>query len=253
MAWLESLPSASVDLVVTDPPYESLEKHRAVGTTTRLKVSKSRATSGSASPNARFGALFREVFRVLRKDRHFYLFCDPRDCLYCQADRRAGRVQVLEAARVGQEADRDGLPLPLALRVHPLLEKGKRRLHNLGTADILEEQRVRNGYPTEKPVGISEVLISQSTDPGDVVADPFMGSGSVAAAATRLRRDFVGNDVSDTSLNLARERLASAGGLEQSIIERASATEARVPTSNLFVAGGGGKRRMAVDRCLRLP
>ena len=38
--WLRTLPSASVDLIVTDPPYESLEKHRAVGTTTRLKHSK---------------------------------------------------------------------------------------------------------------------------------------------------------------------------------------------------------------------
>ena len=35
--WLRALPTASVDMVVTDPPYESLEKHRAVGTTTRLK------------------------------------------------------------------------------------------------------------------------------------------------------------------------------------------------------------------------
>ena len=38
--WLKEFPDESVDLVVTDPPYESLEKHRAVGTTTRLKHSK---------------------------------------------------------------------------------------------------------------------------------------------------------------------------------------------------------------------
>ena len=38
--WLQSLPDASVDLVITDPPYESLEKYRAIGTTTRLSHSK---------------------------------------------------------------------------------------------------------------------------------------------------------------------------------------------------------------------
>lgn len=38
--WLRLLANESVDLVITDPPYESLEKHRAVGTTTRLKNSK---------------------------------------------------------------------------------------------------------------------------------------------------------------------------------------------------------------------
>ncbi|TON15085.1 DNA methylase N-4, partial [Vibrio parahaemolyticus] len=35
--WLSTLADASVDLVITDPPYESLEKHRKIGTTTRLK------------------------------------------------------------------------------------------------------------------------------------------------------------------------------------------------------------------------
>lgn len=37
VTWLRSLPDASVDLAVTDPPYESLEKHRAVGTTTKTR------------------------------------------------------------------------------------------------------------------------------------------------------------------------------------------------------------------------
>lgn len=77
VSWLRTLPNASVDLVVTDPPYESLEKHRAVGTTTRLKHSQSSSNDWfSIFPNARFHELFTEVHRVLRKDSHFYLFCD---------------------------------------------------------------------------------------------------------------------------------------------------------------------------------
>ena len=38
--WLRTLPTESIDLIITDPPYESLEKHRAIGTTIRLKKSK---------------------------------------------------------------------------------------------------------------------------------------------------------------------------------------------------------------------
>ena len=38
--WLRDQPAESLDLLITDPAYESLEKHRAVGTTTRLKHSK---------------------------------------------------------------------------------------------------------------------------------------------------------------------------------------------------------------------
>ena len=78
VAWLRALPASSVDLVITDPPYESLEKHRAIGTTTRLKHSKASSNDWfSIFPNSRFPELFAEVYRVLAKDTHFYLFCDP--------------------------------------------------------------------------------------------------------------------------------------------------------------------------------
>src|SRR5918912_3630642 len=78
VAWLHQLPAGSVDLVITDPPYESLEKHRAIGTTTRLKHSKASSNDWfSIFPNSRFPDLFRELYRVLRKNSHLYLFCDP--------------------------------------------------------------------------------------------------------------------------------------------------------------------------------
>src|SRR5215813_13449507 len=78
VAWLRTLPAGSVDLVIRDPPYESLEKHRAIGTTTRLKHSKASSNDWfSIFPNKRFPELFEQVFRVLKKDSHFYLFCDP--------------------------------------------------------------------------------------------------------------------------------------------------------------------------------
>ena len=53
--WLKTLPKDSVDLFITDPPYESLEKHRSVGTTTRLKNSKSSSNKWfEIFPNSRF-------------------------------------------------------------------------------------------------------------------------------------------------------------------------------------------------------
>src|SRR5215204_7332264 len=76
--WLRVQPAESIDLVITDPAYESLEKHRAIGTTTRLKHSKASSNDWfSIFPNARFPELFAEVYRVLRKNTHFYLYCDP--------------------------------------------------------------------------------------------------------------------------------------------------------------------------------
>jgi site-specific DNA-methyltransferase (adenine-specific) len=221
VAWLESLPSESIDLLVTDPPYESLEKHRAVGTTTRLKVSKGSSNEWfRIFPNARFEDLFRELFRVLRKDGHLYLFCDPETAFVAKPiGERAGfkfwKPLVWDKMQIGM-----GYHYRSRYEFVLFFEKGKRRLNNLGIADILTEKRVRNGYPTEKPVGISEILIAQSTEPGDVVGDPFMGSGSVGVAAVNLDRNFVGNDVSEASLKLARERLVQCGAIERDILRR---------------------------------
>lgn len=244
VAWLESLPSASVDLVITDPPYESLEKHRAIGTTTRLKVSKASSNQWfRIFPNARFEELFREIFRVLRKDRHFYLFCDPETAFIAKPI--GERVGFKFWKPLVWDKKQIGLGYHYRSRYEFILffEKGKRRLHNLGIADILEAPRVRNGFPAEKPVRVSEVLIGQSTDPGELIADPFMGSGSVGAAAMGLQREFVGNDVSDMSLELARERLVLAGGVEQPIIEGTSVVLERQHAATHSITSGQEKKR----------
>ncbi|NVP03301.1 site-specific DNA-methyltransferase, partial [Photobacterium damselae subsp. damselae] len=77
LSWLKEIQDQSIDLVITDPPYESLEKHRAVGTTTRLKQSKGSSNDWfRILPNDQFEPLLQEIYRVLKKNSHFYLFCD---------------------------------------------------------------------------------------------------------------------------------------------------------------------------------
>ena len=55
------------------------------------------------------------------------------------------------------------------------------------------------------------MLISQSSEAGELVVDPFMGSGSVGVAALRLGRRFLGNDVSDDAHAHAKPRLLELG------------------------------------------
>ena len=90
-------------------------------------------------------------------------------------------------------------------------EKGKRRLNDLGIADIIAEPRIRGGYPAEKPSKVSKVLIEQSSKPGDVVADPFMGSGSVGVAALELGRKFIGTDLNPGAVRHTADRLKAYG------------------------------------------
>ena len=90
-------------------------------------------------------------------------------------------------------------------------EKGKRRLNDLGIADIIIVPRTRGGYPAEKPAEVADVLIRQSSSQGEVVCDPFMGSGSVGIAALRLGRRFLGNDLNPEAVRIAAQRLREFG------------------------------------------
>lgn len=86
-------------------------------------------------------------------------------------------------------------------------EKGKRKLNNFAIPDILTCKRISNGYPTEKPVAIHEILINQSSSIGDIIADPFMGSGSVAEAAIINGRKFIGTDIKTNAVHISEQRL----------------------------------------------
>jgi site-specific DNA-methyltransferase (adenine-specific) len=214
VSWLRDQPDESVDLLITDPAYESLEKHRAIGTTTRLKHSKASSNDWfTIFPNARFGELFAEAFRVLKPHTHFYLLCDAETMFVAKPEaERAGfkfwKPLVWDKQTIGM-----GYHYRARYEFILFFEKGKRRLNDLGIADVIAVPRIRGGYPAEKPPEVSEVLISQSTQPGEVVADPFMGSGSVGVAAVRLGRRFLGNDLNPEALRITAERLQELGAM----------------------------------------
>ncbi|MFN8450194.1 MAG: DNA methyltransferase [Anaerolineae bacterium] len=72
-------------------------------------------------------------------------------------------------------------------------------LHNLAAE--------RMGYPTQKPLALLERIISASSNPGDVVLDPFCGCGTAIAAAQKLGRAWVGIDITHLSVALMKYRL----------------------------------------------
>jgi site-specific DNA-methyltransferase (adenine-specific) len=213
VGWLREQPAESIDLLITDPAYESLEKHRAIGTTTRLKHSKSSSNDWfQIFPNARFGELFRETFRVLKRNTHFYLLCDAETMFVAkpmaeEAGFKFWKPLVWDKRTIGM-----GYHYRARYEFILFFEKGKRRLNDLGVADVITVPRVRGGYPAEKPWEVAEVLIKQSSVPGDTIADPFMGSGSVGVAALTLGRRFLGNDLNPEAVQFAGQRLAGVVG-----------------------------------------
>ena len=65
----------------------------------------------------------------------------------------------------------------------------------------------RLGYPTQKPLALLERIIKASSNPGDVVLDPFCGCGTTVHAAENLKRKWIGIDISPFSTGLIRERM----------------------------------------------
>lgn len=215
--WLRiGCPSESVDLVITDPAYESLEKHRKKGTTTRLKNSKSSSNAWFAIfPNSRFDELFAELYRVLKRDRHCYVYCDAETMFVAKpAAERAGfkfwKPLIWDKVRIGM-----GYHYRARYECILFFEKGRRKLSDLGQPDIITAPRVHNGYPTEKPVDVSSVLVRQSSAPGELVIDPFCGSASVGEAALLGGRRFAGADISEAAIETSIARLAALGARPQ--------------------------------------
>jgi site-specific DNA-methyltransferase (adenine-specific) len=202
--WLKSLRPESVDLIVTDPAYESLEKHRATGTTTRLK-----AQWFDIFPNTRFPEFFAELYRVLKPNTHCYVMCDPETAFIIKPIGEAAGFKFWKPLVWSKLSMGMGYHYRAKYEFVMFFEKGSRQLNDLGVCDVLEFKRVRGGYPTQKPVELCEVLVTQSSELGDLVVDPFLGSGSSGVAALMHGRRFAGCDVSDVAIKLASERLAS--------------------------------------------
>lgn len=72
--------------------------------------------------------------------------------------------------------------------------------------------RERLGYPTQKPVALLERIITASSNPGDVVLDPFCGCGTTIDAAQRLGRRWIGIDITFIAIDLIEKRLCHAFG-----------------------------------------
>ncbi len=68
----------------------------------------------------------------------------------------------------------------------------------------------RLGYPTQKPLALMERIVSASSNPGDIVLDPFCGCGTTIHAAQKLDRQWIGIDITHLAIGLIESRLKAA-------------------------------------------
>jgi adenine-specific DNA-methyltransferase len=195
---LPLLPDASVDMVLTDPPY--LVRYQ----------SRDGRRLANDDTDAWLAPAFSELYRVLRRDRFCVSFCG-----FTQAERfisawKAAGFRVLEHL-----VWRKRYPSSTGFvrRYHEqayLLAKGNPRLPYSLIPSVLEWRYTENRlHPTQKPVGALMPLIMAFSQIGDVVLDPFAGSGSTAAAAAMLGRNYIAIELSAEYAKIAQKRLQS--------------------------------------------
>lgn len=84
-----------------------------------------------------------------------------------------------------------------------------RPIHNLGAE--------RLGYPTQKPIALLKRIIEASSEPGDIVLDPFAGCGTAIYAAHETGRRWIGMDIAILSVRIVRDVLAKRYGLREGL------------------------------------
>lgn len=84
---------------------------------------------------------------------------------------------------------------------------------------ISSQAQERLGYPTQKPEALLERIIQTSSNEGDLVLDPFCGCGTTIAVSERLRRKWIGIDITHLAIALMKNRLESAFGKQLSPYE----------------------------------
>jgi site-specific DNA-methyltransferase (adenine-specific) len=235
LEWLETQADESAHVIVTDPPYWTLDKWRAMGTTTRLggnRLEEDRRDEMffRTIDHDYLWRLFLELDRVLTLDGHLYIFGDDivapillNWIREAQGEHRFGEAHMLIWDKVNQ-----GMGYHYRRRYECIIfawrEKRdgvkpafKRKLADLGIPDILAHKRVVNSYPTEKPVALIETLVRQSLRPGECIIDPFAGSGVLAAAVPEGGHLIKLNDLSDASIAFMRKRFDGQLGLNQTL------------------------------------
>jgi len=123
-----------------------------------------------------------------------------------------------ESGKVIYKTDSEGNPLSTS-------EKKGVPLSDVWEIPYLNPKaKERTGYPTQKPVLLLERILEIASNPGDLVLDPFCGSGTTLVAAKLMRRQFLGMDILPEAIQLAEKRLQNLVKTNSELLEKGSAS-----------------------------
>ncbi|MCU8322105.1 site-specific DNA-methyltransferase [Vibrio vulnificus] len=204
----------SVDLVVTDPPYKISSGGKGKGNQPKgmLNNDNRDVRSGSLFKHneIKFSQWLPEVYRVLKSGSHAYFMTNAKNLndLMNEALKAGFHFHNLLTWKKN-----NATPNRWYMQNSEFIlffRKGKAKsINNCGTKTVIEVDNILGNkvHPTEKPVELMEILISNSSNENDVIFDPFAGSGATLRAAKNLNRNAIGIELDEEYFDVASKRL----------------------------------------------
>jgi len=200
--FLKNLPNNCIDLIITDPPYGD-----NVGYGWNNKIIKN-----NKNPLINCLALA-ECYRVLRKNSTLYNFTNWKhypfliEFIMKYTKFKIRHLIVWKKHNFGL-----GWAFRHQYELILVLEKGKPKYNLTDFSDVQTCSHINHNkinHPHEKPVDLIRKMIQHSSKDGGVVLDPFCGSGSVCVACQEIGRKWIGVDIDEKWVRMARERVNS--------------------------------------------
>lgn len=219
-AGMPALADHSVDVVIADPPYEA-EAHtqgrRLRGKTVGDYRTINEAPLGFApiTDHERARAA-RQMARVAR--RWILVFCQAEAVQKWREELEAAGAKYKRAcvwvkpdAQPQLTGDRPGVGYESIVAAHAAAP-GRSRWNGGGRVGIYTFNKnssdpARTGHPTQKPLALMEALVRDFTEPGELILDPYAGSGTTGVAAVRNGRAFVGFERDPAYAEMANKRI----------------------------------------------
>ncbi|NER93520.1 MAG: DNA methylase [Symploca sp. SIO1B1] len=193
---MRQMPSESVHLIVTDPPYG-----------VRYKSRDDRSIMGDDTFDWVYPA-FKEAYRVLKKNSMCFSFYGwQRADTFLYRWRKVGFRPISHFVFTKRYSSKKGFACYHHESAY-LLAKGEVKQPSEPPTDVQPWRYTGNRlHPTQKPVESLKTIIAAYSQPGDVVLDPFAGSGSTAVAARALGRFSIGIEKDQSYADIAQKRL----------------------------------------------
>ena len=219
--FLKSLLPEKVDLVLTDPPYCISRKtgFSSVGKKSVARFAVSMDFGEWDHVEINLAHLAENTYRVLRKGGTAIIFYDIwKLTTLAEALTAAGFVQLRLIEWVKTN------PVPLNSKRNYLTNSREVAVLAVKNSKPTFNSEYDNGqyrypipnngrryHPTQKPLPLFVDLVDKHSKPGDLIVDPFIGSGTTAVAALQRGRKFSGCDIDNDCVRIAKERIRDAG------------------------------------------